>query len=120
MTAGRPVWPGATGPLGADDCSLDWIRDREVETVSKADHVAMADRAWQEMSASLESRSPFYQRKFAAAGVRATDGDVPEGDLAQAIEAAIRARLVFRAEVSFVPRSRYGDAGYKTSPIVRR
>jgi phenylacetate-CoA ligase len=45
----------------------------------------------------------------------------PAGDpaLAAELEAAIRARLNFRAAVRLVPQAEFGDAGYKTRLVVR-
>ena len=40
--------------------------------------------------------------------------------LAAEVEAAIRARLSFRAEVRLLPEAEFGDAGYKTPLVVRR
>ena len=51
--------------------------------------------------------------------------EVPSGSpgrprLRSAIESAIRSRLVFRAAITFVQQDEFGDAGYKTPPVVRR
>lgn len=43
-----------------------------------------------------------------------------EDDLAARIAKAIHERLLFRVAVTFVPSTRFGDAGYKTKPVVRR
>ena len=43
----------------------------------------------------------------------------PDAGLADAIESALRARLTFRARVSFVPDDEFGPAGYKTRAVVR-
>ena len=45
--------------------------------------------------------------------------DTPEGLVAQ-IENTIRSRLIFRAAITFVQQDVFGDAGYKTTPVVRR
>lgn len=59
------------GPLSRDSYGLDSIRDREIETAS-ANHVAaVANHAWQGLTADIEERSGFYRAKFAAAGVSA-------------------------------------------------
>lgn len=59
----------AAGRLRGDLCGVDWIYDRDVETAPAADVLAMADNAWQSYWPALVERSPFYRRKFAAAGV---------------------------------------------------
>ena len=41
-------------------------------------------------------------------------GPPPAGDLAGEIEAAVRAKLTFRARVELVPEGAFGDAAYKT------
>ena len=50
--------------------------------------------------------------------------EVPAGPrdagLAEALEAALRARLNFRCRVVLVPETEFGDAGYKTRLTVRR
>ena len=51
--------------------------------------------------------------------VEVPDSAAPGMEVSEAIAAAIRARLVFRATVEFVPQSRFGDPGYKTPPVVR-
>ena len=53
------------------------------------------------------------------------DVEVPDGSklsqsLVADIERSIRSKLIFRAAVSLVTQSAFGEAGYKTPPIVRR
>lgn len=53
------------------------------------------------------------------------DVEIPDGSrlphsLVDDVERSIRSKLVFRAAVSLVPQSTFGEAGYKTPPIVRR
>ena len=52
--------------------------------------------------------------------VEVPSGSAGRAGLRSAIEAAIRSRLVFRSAVTFVPQDEFGDAGYKTPPVVRR
>jgi phenylacetate-CoA ligase len=44
----------------------------------------------------------------------------PDGGLAAELEAAIRARLTFRARVELIPEAAFGASGYKTPLTVRR
>ena len=53
------------------------------------------------------------------------DVEIPEGaqprlSLAGDVERSIRSKLIVRAAVSLVPQSTFGEAGYKTPPIIRR
>ena len=53
------------------------------------------------------------------------DVETPEGSqlppsLVDDVERSIRSKLIFRAAVSLVPQSTFGEAGYKTPPIIRR
>jgi phenylacetate-CoA ligase len=52
------------------------------------------------------------------------EAEVPQGDvrpdLAGRLNEAIRARLIFRCDVRFLPTSDFGDISYKTRPTVRR
>ena len=52
--------------------------------------------------------------------VEIADGHTPPPDLAERINAAVRATLVFRCDVRFIPGNEFGDAGYKTRTTVRR
>ena len=56
--------------LPGDDCRLDWIWDRDVETASREEVFARADAALQRQVARLCDVSPFYGRKLADAGVK--------------------------------------------------
>ena len=52
------------------------------------------------------------------------DVEIPEGSdlpptLAGDVERSIRSKLVFRAAVSLVPQSTFGEAGYKTPSVIR-
>lgn len=49
--------------------------------------------------------------------VEIPDGSSPTPELADKVAARIRSKLVFRANVLFVPQSDFGEAGYKTRPI---
>ena len=51
--------------------------------------------------------------------VEVADGSDDEPGLADEIASAIRSRLLFRTKVTFVPHDTFGDAGYKTRPIIR-
>ena len=57
----------------ADDCGLDRIRDRAVETASTAEIKRIADTAWRVLAEGLEARSPFYAAKFRSGDVTASD-----------------------------------------------
>jgi phenylacetate-CoA ligase len=52
--------------------------------------------------------------------VEVPDGVSSPSNLAGRISDAIRARLVFRCDVRFVPQVEFGDAAYKTRATVRR
>ena len=52
--------------------------------------------------------------------VEVADEVTLEPGLAEEIAAAIRSRLLFRVEVNFVAQNAFGDAGYKTRPLIRR
>jgi phenylacetate-CoA ligase len=55
--------------LRGDDCDRDWIWEREVETASAEDSFRIASSAWERQFRRLREASPFYARKFRAAGV---------------------------------------------------
>ena len=59
----------SAGRLDGDSCDRDWIWDRDVETASPADQVAASSIAWDSQVRHLAGGSPFYTRKFKAAGV---------------------------------------------------
>jgi phenylacetate-CoA ligase len=59
----------SAGRLRGDSCDRDWIWDREVETASPSDQVAAASMAWDSQVRHLAEGSPFYTRKFKAAGI---------------------------------------------------
>jgi phenylacetate-CoA ligase len=50
--------------------------------------------------------------------------EVPDGQadpaLAEEIETAIRAKLIFRAKVALIPEQEFGESGYKTRLTVER
>jgi phenylacetate-CoA ligase len=50
--------------------------------------------------------------------VEVPDGSSPTPELADEVAARIRSKLVFRASVVFVSQNSFGEAGYKTRPIV--
>ena len=52
--------------------------------------------------------------------VEVTERDGSDGTLTDEIEDAIHSRLTFRARVSLVPESDFGEAGYKTRLTVRK
>lgn len=52
--------------------------------------------------------------------VEVTERQASDGTLTAQIEDAIHSRLTFRARVSLVPESDFGEAGYKTRLTVRR
>jgi phenylacetate-CoA ligase len=52
--------------------------------------------------------------------VEIPDGPLPPPSLVDDIEHSIRSSLVFRAEVTLIPQSDFGEAGYKTRPVIRR
>jgi phenylacetate-CoA ligase len=52
--------------------------------------------------------------------VEIPEGSEPPPSLVDDIERSIRSKLIFRAAVSLVPESAFGEAGYKTPPIIRR
>jgi phenylacetate-CoA ligase len=54
--------------LPGDDCDRDWIWDRQVETASAEEVLALSEAAWEKQAARLLESSPFYVRKFAEAG----------------------------------------------------
>ncbi|MDH3729712.1 MAG: phenylacetate--CoA ligase family protein [Acidimicrobiia bacterium] len=53
-----------SGALPGDDCGRDWIWDREVETASHDQQVALADQAWKEQAATLAKRSAFHAERL--------------------------------------------------------
>jgi phenylacetate-CoA ligase len=57
------------GRLKGDSCESDWIRDREVETASEDEKIAMASAAWDRQRRHLSEGSEYYSRKFQAAGI---------------------------------------------------
>jgi phenylacetate-CoA ligase len=59
----------AAGRLRGDDCDRDWIWDREAETASAAQSLAIASAAWDRQLQHLVEGSPFYTRKFRDAGI---------------------------------------------------
>jgi phenylacetate-CoA ligase len=59
----------SAGRLQGDNCDTDWIWDREVETASEGDKVAMASAAWDRQVEHLAKGSEFYSRKFREAGI---------------------------------------------------
>jgi phenylacetate-CoA ligase len=52
--------------------------------------------------------------------VEVADGHEADTALAAEIEAAIRARLIFRAKVALIPEAAFGESGYKTRLTVER
>jgi phenylacetate-CoA ligase len=59
----------SAGRLAGDNCELDWIWDREIETASGEEKRALASDAWDRQFRHLLEGSPFYARKFHEAGV---------------------------------------------------
>jgi phenylacetate-CoA ligase len=59
----------SAGRLPGDRCESDWIWDREVETASEDEKVAMASAAWDRQQHHLMEGSEFYSRKFREAGI---------------------------------------------------
>ena len=57
------------GRLEGDNCELDWIWDREVETASDDEKRALASKAWERQFQHLQEGSEFYARKFREAGI---------------------------------------------------
>jgi len=51
--------------------------------------------------------------------VEVPDGSEQPENLAVSVESRIRSKLLFRAAVSFVPESQFGDSSYKTRPVAR-
>ena len=62
----------SAGRLRGDECDQEWICDRDVETASLSDQVAMASAAWDAQLEHLAEGSPFYARKFKEAGIGAS------------------------------------------------
>ena len=62
----------AAGRLKGDECDQEWICDRDIETASLAEQVAMASAAWDAQLEHLAEGSRFYSRKFKEAGIGAT------------------------------------------------
>jgi phenylacetate-coenzyme A ligase PaaK-like adenylate-forming protein len=58
-----------TAKLRGDDCQLDWIWDRAVETASREETFAAAATAWDRQLEHLLEDSPFMARKLREAGV---------------------------------------------------
>jgi phenylacetate-CoA ligase len=52
--------------------------------------------------------------------VEVPDGHGADQSLAEEIETAIRARLIFRAKVALIPEQEFGESGYKTRLTVER
>jgi phenylacetate-CoA ligase len=52
--------------------------------------------------------------------VEVPDGHRADAALAEEIEAAIRAKLIFRAKVDLIPEQEFGESGYKTRLTVER
>ena len=52
--------------------------------------------------------------------VEVPSGSTAPAGLAAEIEVAIRSRLIVRATITFLQQDEFGDAGYKTPPVVRR
>jgi phenylacetate-CoA ligase len=61
----------SAGRLPGDNCENDWIWDRDVETASASDQVAIASAAWDRQLEHLQKGSEFYSRKFKEAGIGA-------------------------------------------------
>jgi phenylacetate-CoA ligase len=57
------------GRLRSDTCAEDWILERDVETADPDTLERLGQEAWATQAAGLVARSPFYRRKFGAAGV---------------------------------------------------
>jgi phenylacetate-CoA ligase len=62
----------AAGRLKDDECAQEWICDRDVETASLSEQVAMASAAWDAQLEHLAEGSRFYARKFKDAGIGAS------------------------------------------------
>jgi phenylacetate-CoA ligase len=52
--------------------------------------------------------------------VEVPEGSSPTSELAGQVAARILSKLIFRADVVFVPQSEFGEAGYKTRPIAKQ
>ena len=57
------------GRLAGDSCEHDWIWDRNVETASEDEIVAMSSAAWDRQFEHLMEDSSYYSRKLREAGV---------------------------------------------------
>ena len=59
----------SSGRLQGDNCERDWIWEREVETASEEEKVAMASAAWERQRQHLAEGSEHYSRKLREAGI---------------------------------------------------
>jgi phenylacetate-CoA ligase len=59
----------SAGRLQGDHCERDWIWDRDVETASNHETIAMASAAWERQRQHLAEGSEYYSRKFRNAGI---------------------------------------------------
>ena len=63
------VTKSSVGRLQGDDCDVDWIWDREAETMSAKISFAQSAAAWDQQFERIVKQSPFYARKFRDAGI---------------------------------------------------
>jgi phenylacetate-CoA ligase len=59
----------SAGRLQSDTCERDWIWDRQIETASEDEKIAVASAAWDRQLQHLAEGSSFYSRKFKEAGI---------------------------------------------------
>ena len=63
------VTQSSAGRLHGDNCGVDWMWDREAESLADKDSFARSAAAWDQQFERIVEQSPFYARKFRDAGI---------------------------------------------------